>query len=76
MRVDTTELNPALCSIIGDYAQILPVDANFFIPFDRARTIRGAMPIPFSSFKKYWLQPLFLTFPHMAIHEAVLAEVS
>lgn len=75
MRGDTTALNPALCSIIEDYAQILPVDANFFIPFDRTRTIRGAMPIPFPSFEKFWLRPLFLTFPHMAIHEAVLEEL-
>lgn len=75
MKVDTTAINPALCSIIEDYSQILPVDANFFIPFDRSRTIRGALPIAFASFKKFWLQPMFLTFPHLAIHDAVQKEL-
>lgn len=75
VKVDTTGHNPAFISIIQDYSQILPVDANFFIAFDRKNTIRGALPIPFSSFKKFWLDPLFLTFPHLAVHQAVFNEL-
>ena len=75
MRVDTQNLNSAFVFLIQDYAQILPVDANFFIRFDRTKTIRGALPIPFSSFKKFWLNPLLLTFPYLAVHQAVLDEL-
>lgn len=75
MKVNVADKNPALVSLISDYSQQIPLDANFFIPFDRSRTVRGALPIPFSTFKKFWLDPLFFTFPHLAIHTAVLNEL-
>ncbi|WP_214482959.1 hypothetical protein [Bacillus sp. SM2101] len=74
--VDLSSVNPSLVSLINDFNQILPVDANFFIPFDRSSTSRQMKSIPFEFFKKYWVNPLFLTFPHIAIHEAVYDEVT
>jgi len=75
LKVNTTEVNPSLVSIINDYAQVLPVDANFFISFDRTSTVRGAEPIDFRAFEKFWLRPLMITFPYLAVHEAVVKEI-
>lgn len=75
-KVDLSFTNPAVISIIKNCNQILPVDANFFIPFDRSSISKQFQPIPFEFFKKYWLKPLFLTFPYLAIHEAVYEEIT
>lgn len=74
--VDLSSANPSLISLIEDFNQILPVDANFFIPFDRSSTTSQMKAISFDFFKKYWIKPLFLTFPNIAIHEAVYDEVT
>ncbi|WML26259.1 hypothetical protein [Neobacillus sp. OS1-33] len=75
-KVVLTVTNPALVSLIKDFNQVLPVDANFFIPFDRSNISKKIQPLPFNFFKKCWIQPLFLTFPHLAIHEAVYNEIT
>lgn len=75
MKVNTTEVNPALIDIINNYTQVLPVDANFFISFDRTSTVRGTVPIDFRTFEKFWLRPLLITFPYLAVHEAVVREI-
>lgn len=73
-RIDTESNNPALLSLIDDYSQIIPMDACVLIPPDRSRESNGIRPIDFLFYKKYWLETLFKTFPHLAIHEAVLQE--
>ncbi|AZS13229.1 hypothetical protein [Paenibacillus lutimineralis] len=75
MRVNVTDQNPALVSLINDYTQQIPLDANFFISFDRSNTVRGSSAIPFKSFQKFWLDPLFLTFPYLSIHRVVFNEL-
>lgn len=67
--------NEGLIALIRDPEQILTLDANFLIPFDRSSYIRNAIAIPFSNFKTWWLDPLFFSFPYLAIHEAVRDEV-
>ena len=74
MKVDLSKPNSALISLINDYLKILPLDANLLIPPDRSKVIRGT-GLDFESYKKYWLNPLFLTFPYLAIHQAVYEEV-
>jgi hypothetical protein len=69
------QANSALISLIEDFAQIISVDANFLIPPDRSREVRGAQAITFHAFRKFWLDPLFVTFPYLAIHEAVYEEL-
>lgn len=75
-KVNVSSINPALISLIEDNFQILPVDANFFIPFDRSNIARNFQPLDFSTFEKLWMKPLFLTFPYIAIHESVYDEIT
>ncbi|WP_408895248.1 hypothetical protein [Paenibacillus taichungensis] len=75
MKVNVTDQNPALVSLINNFAQQIPLDANFFIPFDRSNTVKGSTAITFSAFKKYWLDPLFVTFPYLSIHTSVFNEL-
>lgn len=75
-KVGLGSVNPALVSLVQNFNQLLPVDANFFIPFDRSKISKRIQPLPFSFFKKYWIQPLFLTFPSLAIHESVYDEIT
>lgn len=75
-KVNLSSTNPALESLIIDYTQILPVDANFFIPFDRSSITGQIQPLPFDFFVKYWIKPLFQTFPNLSIHEAVYEEIT
>ncbi|SDJ82669.1 hypothetical protein [Paenibacillus naphthalenovorans] len=75
MKINVRQANSALISLIEDFAQIIPVDANFLIPPDRTKEVRGAQAITFQAFRKFWLEPLFVTFPYLAIHEAVYDEL-
>jgi len=73
MTVDVAAKNPALVSSFYDSNQVITLDANFLIPPDRQMdTIKG---IPFSQFLDLWLNPIFRTFPNLAIHEAVYDEL-
>ena len=73
MKVKLTAANPSLISILKDPNQIITLDANFLIPPNRPRlTNRG---FDFQLFKKIWLDPIFKTFPMLAIHESVYDEL-
>lgn len=74
-EINIKSKNEALVSLINDFSQVLPIDTNFIIPPDRSKTIRGVKPIPFNVFEKVWLKPLLITFPYLAIHEAVHKEI-
>ena len=71
MRVDLSSPNPALISIIQDPHQIITLDANFIIPPNRNKL---KTDITFEQFKKIWVNPIFDTFPNIAVHEAVYEE--
>lgn len=75
MKVDLVNRNEALLSLINDYYQILPLDANLLIPSDRSKVTSSAI-LDFPFYKRIWLEPLFKTFPYLAIHQAVYDEVS
>lgn len=73
MKVDVAKKNPSLESLFNDPTQVITLDANFLIPPDRPNlSSRG---IPFSKFQAFWLDPIFETFPNLAIHEAVRDEL-
>ena len=72
MKVDITSPNPALESIFSNPNQLITLDANFLIPPDRSKYAKRAFD--FSTFKRIWLDPIFKTFPNLAIHEAVYSE--
>jgi hypothetical protein len=67
--------NSGLISLINNYAQVLPIDANFIIPPDRSKYIHGVQAIPFDFYQKMWLDPLIQTFPYLSIHESVYDEI-
>lgn len=73
MRINPITPNPALISIIKDPSQIITLDANFLIPPSRSGYNRKG--IGFKQFKEIWLDPIFIAFPHLAIHEAVYDEL-
>lgn len=73
MKVDTQNKNKALESLILDPAQIIFLDANFFIPPDRSGL--KVKTISFSKFCEIWLDPIFEEFSHLAVHEAVYNEL-
>lgn len=75
MRVDLSKPNKALLSLIESYDQILPLDANLLIPTDRSLVLGKQAILDLSTYKKWWLDPLFKTFPYLAIHQAVYDEV-
>ncbi|SFH79462.1 hypothetical protein SAMN05192551_10372 [Tindallia magadiensis] len=73
MKINLENPNPALISIIENPEQIITLDANFLIAPDRRPiTKRG---IRFEQFTEIWLDPIFSTFPKLAIHEAVYDEL-
>lgn len=74
MKVNLRESNPALESIFQDPNQIISLDASFLIPPDRESITNQR--ISFSTFRDIWLDPVFGSFPKLAVHEAVLAELS
>ena len=73
MKIDITSSNPTLESIFSNPNQIITLDANFIIPPDRG--ISGIKSFDFHTFKRIWLEPIFKTFPNLAIHEAVYDEL-
>ncbi|CAM3232451.1 hypothetical protein FITA111629_11395 [Filibacter tadaridae] len=76
MKVDISRPNSALLSLIDDYLQVLPIDANLLIPSDRSKVLGDSAVLDLETYKKFWLNPLFLTFPYLAIHQAVYEEVT
>lgn len=72
MKVNSEDRNPALVSLYKNPNQIITMDANFIIPPYRKQMKRD---IPFSLFCTCWLNPIFNTFPNLAIHEAVHNEL-
>ena len=73
MKINLTNPNPSLISIIEDPKQIITLDANFLIAPDRSPITRNG--IRFEQFKEIWLDPIFSVFPNLAIHEAVYDEL-
>ncbi|MTI65594.1 MAG: hypothetical protein FH753_03235 [Firmicutes bacterium] len=73
MKININTQNPSLISIFKDPTQIITLDANFLIPPDRSRYTKRSFDFPL--FKKVWLDPIFSTFPKLAIHEAVYEEL-
>jgi hypothetical protein len=73
MKVNIEDPNPALQSIISDPTQIITLDTNFLIP--PFRPVLDNKWIKFEVFKKIWLDPIFMTFKNLAIHEAVYEEL-
>ncbi len=73
MKVNHSEANPALVSLIGNPSQLITLDANFLIPPDRSSICKR--DFDYLVFKNVWLDPIFATFPNIAIHEAVYDEL-
>jgi hypothetical protein len=73
--VNTQDRNEAVISLINDKSQLITVDANFFIPPDRAKEASNIKAFNFEKFKEIWITPLINTFPNIAIHEAVHSEI-
>lgn len=73
MRVNTIEKNKALEKLLKNPAQTIFLDANFFIPPDRSHM--GVKPINFQKYCEIWLDPIFDTFPKLAVHESVYHEL-
>lgn len=73
MKVDLSYPSSALISVMKNPEQIITLDANFFISPDRRPIARSG--IKFEQFKEIWLDPIFLAFPKLAIHEAVYEEL-
>lgn len=75
MKVNLSHPNEALLSLIHNFTQVIPLDANILIPSDRTK-IASSAALTFDLYKKHWLDPLFKTFPYLAIHESVYEEVA
>lgn len=73
MRIDLSNSNPALVSIIMNPDQVITVDANFMIP--PLRNQFSVQKISFTQFKEIWLDPIFIAFSNLAIHESVYEEL-
>lgn len=73
MNVNVEERNPALESLFHDNKQVVFLDANIFISPDRSKL--GAKPIAFQKYREYCLDPIFDSFPNLAIHESVYKEL-
>lgn len=63
MRVDTSNPNKALCSLLENNNQTIFLDANFLIPPDRSKM--GVKAIPFQKYSEIWLEPIFDSFPNL-----------
>lgn len=75
MNVDLKSQNPAMLRLLGDTNTIVFLDANIFIPPDRSYLRASIKPMDFQWFKDNWLEPLFVIFLNLAIHEAVYDEL-
>ena len=69
MIVDLSKRNLALVSLFENPRQTIFLDANFLIPPDRTKV--GAKPISFQKYREIWLDPVFDSFPNLAVHESV-----
>lgn len=74
MKVDISQSNPTVQSLICDTNQLITLDANFFISPDRRNE---GVPGEFGQarYQKVWTEPFFSVFSDLAIHEAVLGEL-
>ena len=73
IKVDTVKKNAALFTLIKNPDTTVFLDANVFIPADRSKLNTKAFD--FSSWKKFWLDPLFECFSGLAVHESVQKEL-
>lgn len=73
MSIDLLCPNPGLKSIFDDPSQLITLDANLLIPPDRS--MFRVRSLPSELFQQEWLEPVFATFPNLAIHEAVYEEL-
>ncbi len=73
MIVDLSKRNLALVSLFENPRQTIFLDANFLIPPDRTKV--GAKPISFQKYREIWLDPVFDSFPNLAVHESVYGEL-
>lgn len=63
MKVDYSKTNDALRSLIDNYAQILPIDANLLIPSDRSKVLGNQAVLDLETYKKFWLKLLVKVAP-------------
>ena len=73
MKINLMNANSSLIGIFNNSEQIITLDANFLIPPDRSRYAKRSFS--FSLYRETWLEPIFTTFPNLAIHEAVEEEL-
>ena len=71
MKIDLRSPNQALSSIFEDPNQQITLDANFLIPPNRRQSKHA---FEFKQFRQLWLDPIFASFPNLAIHESVYDE--
>lgn len=69
MKINLMNANSSLIGIFNNSEQIITLDANFVIPPDRSRYAKRSFS--FSLYRETWLDPIFTTFPNLAIHESV-----
>lgn len=74
MKVNTKNKNQALLTLISNPNYTLFLDANFFIPPDRTK-LGARASFDFEKFKEIWLEPLFLEFSGLSVHESVYEEL-
>lgn len=76
-RNNALQLNtpsPALLTLIGDFSQVITLDANILLIPERSE-VRSPVRFEYGLHEKYWLNSLFRTFPHLAVHDAVRREI-
>ena len=66
MRINIEKVNPSLVNIFENPSQIIAIDANFLITPDRSKYAKKSFN--FELFKQIWVEPIFNTFPKLAIH--------
>jgi len=73
MIINSKDVNSSLLSLLDNPCQIITLDANFLIPPDRSTITTRRFDFPL--FKRVWLDPIFMAFPMIAVHEAVDKEI-
>lgn len=76
MKVNDSSTNIGLLRLIDNFSEVIPLDANIIIPPDRSKILKKGAPFDLNIYRKWFLDPLFLTFPYLAVHEAVLEELT
>lgn len=74
MNVNLVTPNPGFVDLLENPAQLIVVDANFYLPPDRMK-IGARHKYSFEDYRKAWIEPMHRNFPNIAIHEAVLDEL-